>query len=157
MLGDVRDSQIDLTVTLVSWNTNALLRACLRSLLANINGCRVEVHVVDNASTDGSPEMVRAEFPDVRLIENTKNVGFALANNLSWRESRGRYWMLLNPDTIVRPGAFAALVRFMDARPRAGSARRLRLRPDAGRPLAHRRDGGAHRGAAEDRQRVCQS
>lgn len=120
----------DLTVTVVSWNTSELLRACLSSLLADAAGRNVEIHVVDNVSTDGSPKMVRAEFPCVRLIENKENVGFARANNQSWSESSGRYWMLLNPDTIVRPGALSALVRFIDARPRAGLATARVVNPD---------------------------
>jgi N-acetylglucosaminyl-diphospho-decaprenol L-rhamnosyltransferase len=114
--------QLDLTVTIVSWNTQDLLRMCLRSIEHGTAKSKVEVHVVDNHSVDQSGEMVRAEFPDVKLTVNEENVGFARANNQSWREARGRYWLLLNPDTVVRPGALERLVAFMDAHPRAGLA-----------------------------------
>lgn len=113
---------LDLSVTIVSWNTRELLRACLRSLARGAARVTVEVHVVDNASSDGSADIVRQEFPQVRLTVNAENVGFARANNQSWHEARGRYWMLLNSDTEVRPGCFDELVAFMDARPRAGLA-----------------------------------
>jgi GT2 family glycosyltransferase len=66
--------------------------------------------------------MVRSEFPEIRVISNDENVGFARANNQSWREARGRYWLLLNSDTEVRPGAIDALVAFMDSHARAGLA-----------------------------------
>lgn len=112
----------DLTVTIVSWNTRDLLRACLQSLQQSKTRSRVEVHVVDNASHDGSFEMVRAEFPDALLILNSQNLGFAAANNQSWQQSSGRYWMLLNSDTEVKPGALDALIAFMDAHQRAGLA-----------------------------------
>lgn len=121
---------MDLTVAIVSWNTRDLLRSCLRSVFDQVQHSTVEVHVIDNASSDGSFAMVESEFPDVRLIANAENTGFARANNLSWRVSRGRYWMLLNPDTVVHPGAFDSLVRFMDARPRAGLATAKLINPD---------------------------
>jgi hypothetical protein len=79
------------------------------------------VFVVDNASSDGSAEMVRVRFPWVRLIRNTENVGFARANNQAIDLALGRYVLLLNSDTEVQPGALAALVGFMEASPRAGA------------------------------------
>jgi GT2 family glycosyltransferase len=112
----------DVTVTVVSWNTRELLRACLQSLSDGVSRSRVEVHLVDNASSDGSIEMVLADFQEVRVFPNSQNLGFARANNQSWREAEGRYWMLLNPDTEVRPGAIDALVSFMDSHPQAGLA-----------------------------------
>src|SRR5262249_34045509 len=84
--------------------------------------CAFEVHVVDNASADGSAEMVHTEFPQVRLIANDENLGFARANNRSWAQCQGRYWMLLNSDAELRPGALDALVSFMDSHPCAGLA-----------------------------------
>src|SRR5713101_8688261 len=112
----------DVTVTVVSWNTYELLRTCLRSISNGVSCSGAEIHVVDNASSDGSIEMVLEEFPDVRVSANSQNLGFARANNQSWREARGRYWMLLNPDTEVRPGAIDALVSFMDSHPQVGLA-----------------------------------
>ena len=112
--------QPDLTITVVSWNTRELLRSCLQSIEQSNTCLSYEIHVVDNASADGSAEMVRAEFPVVRLTVNEKNVGFAAANNQSWLTAKGRYWLLLNSDTEVKAGALDALVKFMDAQPQAG-------------------------------------
>jgi GT2 family glycosyltransferase len=112
----------DVTVTIVSWNTKGLLRACLNSVYGGEMKSRTEVHVVDNGSTEGSPEMIRLEFPQAHFIGNQENLGFAKANNQSWRKARGRYWMLLNSDTEARPGAIDALVAFMDTHPQAGLA-----------------------------------
>ena len=81
-----------------------------------------EVFVVDNASTDGSAEMVRKEFPWVKLIQSPANVGFSAGNNLAVPQTRGRYVLFLNPDTIVPEETLPEMVRFMDARPEAGAA-----------------------------------
>jgi hypothetical protein len=121
---------VDLTVTVVSWNTRDLLRECLSSLRGEDRGLGIEVHVVDNASTDGSADMVRRDFAEVDLIENGVNVGFAAACNQSFRLASGRYRFLLNSDAVLRPGALPALVAFMDARPRAGLATARLLDPD---------------------------
>jgi GT2 family glycosyltransferase len=90
----------------------------------------IDIHVVDNASADESAEMVRQEFPNVDLIRNQINVGFAAACNQSLRRAGGRYWLLLNSDTELRSGALDALVRFMDATPRAGLTTARLLNPD---------------------------
>lgn len=119
-----------LTVTIISWNTRELLRDCLQSLLTETVKQIAEVHVVDNDSHDGSAEMVRREFPEVKLFTNAENLGFARANNQSWREANGRYWLLLNSDTIVKPGAIEKLVAFMDTHERAGMATAKLLNPD---------------------------
>lgn len=121
----------DLTVTVVSWNTKQLLGACLRSLTAGCQKHRFEVHVVDNASSDGSAAMVRAEHSRVKVFENGENVGFARANNLSWKQAQGRYWLLLNSDTEVAPGSLDAIISFMDANPRAGLAGARLHNPDS--------------------------
>ena len=83
---------------------------------------RAEVFVVDNGSTDGSVEMVRTRYPDVKVIANQHNPGFAGANNQALAVARGRFSLLLNPDTVVLPDGFGALVRFMDDHPHAGAA-----------------------------------
>jgi hypothetical protein len=80
-----------------------------------------EVIVVDNASTDGSPDMVRHRFPQVRLLTNTENVGFARANNQAIRTSRGRYVLLLNSDVLALEGTLNRMVEFMDHRPEVGA------------------------------------
>jgi N-acetylglucosaminyl-diphospho-decaprenol L-rhamnosyltransferase len=111
------------SIVVVSWNTRALLRGCLRSALEAAKEVRgeVEVIVVDNASSDGSRELVEAEFPGVRLIANRTNAGFALATNQGIRESRGEYVLLLNPDTEARPDFLKTLVEVLDTDPIAAA------------------------------------
>jgi GT2 family glycosyltransferase len=121
-------SAIDLSIVIVSWNTCRLLDECLQSVQnelaaqAGKTDLHAEVFVVDNGSTDGSVEMVRTGYPDVHLIANQHNPGFAGANNQALELARGRYSLLLNPDTVVLPDGLGALVRFMDEHPRAGVA-----------------------------------
>jgi GT2 family glycosyltransferase len=97
----------DVSVVIVNYNTWHLLRDCLASVLADAaeSGLQVEVVVVDNGSTDGSPERVARHFPQVRLIRNARNVGYAAGTNQGIRASSGRNLLLLNSDTVVRPGA----------------------------------------------------
>ena len=121
---------LDLSVVIVNWNLCRLLLDCLRGLPAAASGLAYDATVVDNASHDGSPEMVSAEFPDVRLIRNSENLGFARANNQGIRLAAGRYILLLNNDTILPPGALTGLVRFMDEHPDSGAAGPRLLRPD---------------------------
>lgn len=127
---------LDVSISIVNWNTRDLLAQCLVSITGDpalmIDGHRdlpadpypldIEIWVVDNASADGSPTMVRERFPRVHLVENDRNIGFAAANNQAIRRSQGRYILLLNSDAEMQPGALSALVAFMDAQPRAGAA-----------------------------------
>jgi len=126
-----------LSVCIVNWNTRDRLRACLRSLQEWPPQTAMEVVVVDNASTDGSAEMVRAEFPQVTLLANQDNRGYAEGNNQGIAASRGEYVMLLNPDTEVippsRPGAphpFDVLVGFLEQHPEAGAVAPQLVSPD---------------------------
>jgi GT2 family glycosyltransferase len=107
----------DMSVILVSWNTCDELRACLESVEAGVGGISTEVVVVDNASTDGSPDMVETRFPHVRLIRNHENLGFAAGCNAGLEAATGRYLLLLNPDTIVLGDVLAATVRYLDEHP----------------------------------------
>ena len=109
-----------LSIVVLSWNTEELLRACLLSLRA-IDGVDHEVIVVDNASSDPSPDMVAHEFPDVRLIRNAKNVGYAEGNNVGIRAARGEHVFLLNSDTEVAPDAPRRLVEFLETHPEHGA------------------------------------
>lgn len=120
----------DLSVIVVNRNTRGLLEACLGSLRASPETVRVETIVVDNGSTDGSAERVREGFPEVRLIANPENTGYAFPNNQGLAASRGRYALLLNSDTEVRPRALSRLVEFMDAHPEAGACGPLLRFPD---------------------------
>lgn len=113
---------MELSIVIVNWNTRELLAKCLESIRSCPPVGEYEVWVVDNASTDASVEMVREQFPEVRLIDNDQNMGFARANNQAIGQSRGRYVLLLNPDTEVKQGALEKLVKFMDTHPQAGAA-----------------------------------
>jgi len=124
-------SEIDLSIIIVSFNVRDLLDACLKSVHETARGAlRQEVIVVDNASTDGSARMVRQHYPNVRLIVNRENRGFAAANNQGIGESRGRYVLLLNPDTQVLDDALAVMVDFLDTHPTFGAAGACLLYPD---------------------------
>ena len=127
-----RDGSVDLSIVIVNWSTREDLRACLASLAQATDGLASETLVVDNASSDGSAEMVRESFPSVELIENRRNAGFARANNQAFARTRGRYILLLNPDTVVNGEALRGLVEFMDRTPGAGAAG-LQLRFPDGR------------------------
>lgn len=111
-----------LSILIVSWNTRDLLAQCLTSIVAHPPDGGYEIIVVDNASTDGSAAMVRTRFPGIILFENTGNAGFAGANNQAIGCSRGRYLLLLNPDTVVEAGALAVLLDFMNTQTTAGAA-----------------------------------
>jgi GT2 family glycosyltransferase len=112
---------MDLSIIIVNWNARDLLLACLQSIFTTAEGLALEVFVIDNASTDGSADAVRAAWPPVTVVENADNPGFSTANNQGLRRSRGRYALLLNPDTEVRPGALRTLVAFLDNHPSVGA------------------------------------
>lgn len=120
----------DLSILVVNWNVRDLLRRCLQSILANLPACQLEIIVVDNGSTDGSVEMVRTDFPQVHLIANPDNRGFPVANNQGLAVARGRYVLLLNPDTEVVGNALETMVAFADAHPDVGVVGPMLLNPD---------------------------
>lgn len=119
-----------ISIIIVSWNTASFLENCLNSVLANPPTSPAEIWVVDNASSDDSPRMVREKFPHVHLVENRENVGFARANNQAMQHCTGNYVLLLNPDTLVASGALRSLVDFLDKHPEAGAAGPRILNPD---------------------------
>lgn len=118
---------IDIAVIIVSWNVRDYLVKCLRSVFNEFkrSGLKGEVWVVDNASTDGTVELLADLFPQVNLLANEHNPGFGAANNqgmLAAAGSRPRYYFLLNPDTVLQPGALKELVHCLDERPDGGMA-----------------------------------
>lgn len=129
----------DLSIVVVSWNSAAYLRGCLSSIPAGAGGLSYELFVVDNASRDGSADLVRTEFPSARLIANGANRGFAAANNQGLRLASGRYALLLNPDTRLHEGALERLAAFMDASPDVGACGPLLLNEDGSVQHAARR------------------
>jgi GT2 family glycosyltransferase len=116
----MREAPPDLSVVIVSWNTQSMLRDCLASLYNSGVRAALEVFVVDNGSADGSPDMVANEFPAVKLIRNDLNTGFAAANNQALRIATGRHVLLLNSDTLVHDGVIDASIGYMDENPDVG-------------------------------------
>lgn len=111
---------VDLSIVIVSYNVRDLLIACLKSIADEPDEPRREIVVVDNGSRDGTAEAITRAFPEVRVIANRENGGFAAGSNQGLRIARGRHVLLLNPDTIVAPGALSAMVDFLDRTPHAG-------------------------------------
>jgi GT2 family glycosyltransferase len=128
-----------LSVVIVNWNVRDLLRRCLASVLGSAPGASAAVIVVDNASSDGSVEMVRAEFPQVTLIANTHNRGFPAAINQGIAAAQGRYVLLLNADTKVLDDALATLARYLDAHPDVGLVSPQLVSPDGSVQSSRRR------------------
>ncbi len=137
----MKKRKIDLSVIILNYNTKNLLRGCLLSLeKSKKRNFSFEIFVVDNASSDGSVEMVEEKFSDVKIIRNRKNLGFAAGNNIVLWHAHGDYSLLLNPDTIVQPETLQVMFDFMEANPKTGAATcRVEL-PDG------RLDSACHRG-----------
>ncbi|MCL2435346.1 MAG: glycosyltransferase family 2 protein [Lentimicrobiaceae bacterium] len=112
---------MQLTIIIVNYNVKHFLVQCLQSVQKAIAGIKVEVFVVDNASSDGSVEMLKEKFPWINLIANTENVGFSCANNQAIKLAKGEFVLLLNPDTLVEEDAFVKCVDFMKQTPDAGA------------------------------------
>jgi N-acetylglucosaminyl-diphospho-decaprenol L-rhamnosyltransferase len=129
-----RDAQssVVLSIIIVSWNTREALKECLKSIYA-CDGDASEVIVVDNASQDDSITMVEREFPEVTLIRNASNAGFARASNQGILSSQGDYVLLLNSDVQVRERALAHMIQFVEEHPQAGAVGPRLVLPD-GRP-----------------------
>jgi GT2 family glycosyltransferase len=123
-------SPVDISVVIVGWNAKHYLELCLESLLKAPPRRSMEVLVVDNASSDGSVEMIKGKFPWVKLIESSENLGFAKGNNVAIRQCQGRYIALVNPDVIVFPGCLDVLADFLDQNPRVGNVGPQVLNPD---------------------------
>ncbi|HCV41989.1 MAG TPA: glycosyl transferase family 2 [Bacteroidetes bacterium] len=130
---------MDLSVIIVNYNVRQFLENALTSILRAMEDVDGEVFVVDNASDDGSVEMVKAKFPKVILIENKENLGFARANNIALKQARGKYLLLINPDTVVQEDTLQVMLEFFGDTPDAGLAGCKILNPDGTFEL------GAHR------------
>jgi hypothetical protein len=126
-------------VILVYYRAPEAIRACLASLPPALAGLTFEILVVDNASGDGMAAELRATHPEVRVLENPENVGFARGVNRGLAEARGRCLALLNPDTEVAAGAFGRLVAWLDAHPTTGAVGPKILDPDGSVQLSCRR------------------
>ncbi|MCK5509900.1 MAG: glycosyltransferase family 2 protein [Desulfobacterales bacterium] len=111
---------IDLSIIIVSWNAKKYLLECLESVRKETASFRTEVIVVDNASTDGSVEAVKKSFPNVKLIQNNKNLGFAKANNIGISQSAGKYMCLINSDVKILEGCIDRMCVYIDEHPSVG-------------------------------------
>jgi GT2 family glycosyltransferase len=121
---------IQLSVVVASYNTRDLLRECLKSLAPATAGLRTEILVVDNHSTDGSAEMVETSFPEVTLLRNGANEGFAKANNRALAAARGDHVLCLNPDTLIPQGALRPMIEFLGSNQDVGIVGCRLERPD---------------------------
>ncbi len=114
------NQEIEISIVIVNYNVEHFLEQCLNSVYNAFKNCSGEVFVVDNNSFDGSVEMVKAKFPQAHFIENKENLGFSRANNQAIRLSKGKYVLLLNPDTVVEEDTFRKCIDFMNQHPDAG-------------------------------------
>jgi GT2 family glycosyltransferase len=137
-------SSVDLSIVVLSWNTQELTLACLRALEADASARTREVIVVDNGSEDGSPDAIAATFPAVTLIRNADNRLYAAANNQGAREARGRWLCILNSDTEVRPGALDRMVDFLEQHPEYGAVGPKLTDPDGSAQKTCTRFPGLH-------------
>lgn len=117
---DPNSHSLDLSIVIVTYNSRDYLRDCLESVQRAAEGIAHEIIVVDNASEDGTPDIVCDEFPNVRLNVSRDNRGLSRGNNRGIAQSRGRYILLLNPDTIVSPGVLSALLQEVQRSPGTG-------------------------------------
>lgn len=127
-----------LSIITVNYNTGSFLAQMLSAIYSSPPGFEFEVLVVDNASQDNSVAMLRQKFPQVRVLKNTLNVGFARANNQAIPRTRGKYILFLNPDAIPEPGALEQIVKFLEANPYAGCVGGRLLNPDGSLQLSCR-------------------
>ncbi|MBI3627089.1 glycosyltransferase family 2 protein [Candidatus Uhrbacteria bacterium] len=121
---------MDLSIVIVNYKAKGLLKNCLRSLFKQPLGIKTEVIVVDNCSGDGTEQLLKTHFPQVKLISSPSNVGYAAGNNLGIKQSQGRYILLLNPDTVTLDNSLERFVQFMDQNPDAGAAACRLVNPD---------------------------
>lgn len=126
------DNVYTLSIIVVTWNGKKYAIECLESLKSISATLDHEIIVVDNASTDGTPEAIRELFPNVKLIETGANLGFAKGNNIGMAASRGKYVCLVNSDVVIPNGCFEHLVDFMDENPDIGMLGPKMLSPDGG-------------------------
>jgi GT2 family glycosyltransferase len=132
---------MDLSIIIVSYNTKDFLKACVESIYKTTQNIKFEIIIVDNASTDGTIEILKKlQTPNFKLIENRENMGFSKANNVGVKQASGRYILFLNPDIVVYEKTLEGVVRFMDEHEGAGAATCKVMMPNG------RIDDASHRG-----------
>lgn len=122
--------KVDLTISIVNYNTKDLVGECLNSIYKIKGKIEFEVIVIDNASSDGSAELIEKKFPEAKLIKNRQNLGFAKANNQAIKQSKGRYILLCNPDVVIRSNSLDKMIEFMETHQRVGALGCKILNPD---------------------------
>jgi O-antigen biosynthesis protein len=130
---------LDLSIIIVNYNVKEFLQNLIYSINKAASGTDYEIIVVDNASTDGSVEFICEKFPEITLIANKENLGFSKANNQGLKIARGKYLLLLNPDTLVQENTFTGMIKFFEDNPQTGLAGCKILNPDGTLQLACRR------------------
>jgi len=130
---------IDLSIIIINYNVKEFLLNLLDSLRKAVKNISTEIIIVDNDSDDGSVEILREKFPNIKLIANKKNVGFGSANNQALHVAKGKYFLLINPDTIVREDTLLKMLEFFEKTPQVGIAGCKVLNPDGSLQLACRR------------------
>jgi len=130
---------VDLSIIIVNYNVKEFIQNLLESIKSASLNLKTEIIVVDNASDDGSIELIKQKYPYVHLIENHRNDGFSKANNLGLKVAKGKYLLLLNPDTLVKEDTFEKMISFFEATPEAGMAGCKLLNTDGTLQLACRR------------------
>lgn len=129
----------DLSIIIVNYNVKEFILNLVNSIRKAAKNISSEIFIVDNASDDGSVELISENFPEVNLIQNKKNVGFGVANNQAMKLATGKYFLIINPDTIVREDTLSKMIRFMDENPQVGISGCKVLNPDGSLQLACRR------------------
>jgi N-acetylglucosaminyl-diphospho-decaprenol L-rhamnosyltransferase len=134
-----KNNKPDITVSIASYNTCELLRACLTSVVARHEEgeANLQIIVVDNGSSDGSIQMVRDQFSTVELVCSSENLGYGRANNKAFEQARGRYFVALNSDAETPPGALRTLMRFLDEHPEVGAVGPQLVWPDGRLQASH--------------------
>ncbi len=129
----------EISIIIVNYNVKHFLEQCLMAVEKAKHALNIEIIVVDNASVDGSQAMVKKKFPQVRLIENSKNLGFARANNLALKIAQGKYVLILNPDTLIQEDTLLMLKNFLDEHPDVSAVGCKLINPDGSFQVASRR------------------
>jgi len=130
---------LDISIIIVNYNVKEFLQNLLNSIAKASRNCQTELIIVDNASDDGSVEFICDKFPEVKLIVNKKNLGFGKANNIGLAQAKGKYILLINPDSIVREDTLDKMIEFFEKTAEAGLAGCKILNPDGTLQLACRR------------------
>jgi hypothetical protein len=121
---------MEVSIVIVNYKTRGMVRQCLKSIRRAAPRLNYEVFVTDNASGDGSAEMIRAEFPEVRLLALKENIGFGRGNNIAIRQAKGRFVFVLNPDAMLNEGSVERMHAFMEAHPEVGLLGPKLVHPD---------------------------